>query len=301
MTNQNDLFVLSPEEALARVPPPTGAPVTGVVGRVIGDATLALLGGVVGRLLLYAAQFVLARWLGPVDFGLFSLSLSVTQLVSVIAGFGLYMAVVRFTAIYAGENSTGRAWNLLISAGRVVAGSHALAALTMIAWPSAWAGVLREAGLARVLPLMGAALPALTLTRLVASSLTAWAGRACGRWLRARLPRSFSWPASSRVQVSQRLDLRPRPALTCCRGWRRLAPAGGSSSGGCACPAAEGAHRPGSDRQVRPSSLGVGRLEPVSQRLNILFASFLLRRRRPGGLFGSFAGHGGHELSDDDL
>ncbi len=208
MTKQKDLCVLPAEEPLPQTLHPTGTLATGIVGRVIGDATLALLGGVVGRLLLYVAQFMLARWLGPVDFGLFSLALSVTQVASVVAGFGLYLAVVRFTAIYAGEDTANRAWNLLIWAGRIVGTASGLAALTMLAWPAAWAGLLREADLARVLPIMGAALPALTLTRLVASSLNGLGRARLRSVIESALPSLLFLAGIIVLQVSQRLDLR---------------------------------------------------------------------------------------------
>jgi O-antigen/teichoic acid export membrane protein len=141
------------------------------VSRVIGDAALALVGGIAGRALLYLSQFMLARWMGPTDFGLFALALNVTQLGSVVVGFGLYMAAVRFIAIYSEQGLPDRVGGLLKWTAASVLVASGLTSLTLVAWPSWWAGALREEGLVRVLPIMGAALPFLALTRLFASSL----------------------------------------------------------------------------------------------------------------------------------
>ncbi|MCA9941230.1 MAG: oligosaccharide flippase family protein [Anaerolineales bacterium] len=141
------------------------------VHRVVGDAALAFVVGILGRGALYLSQFLLARWLGPLQFGLFSVSLTIMQLGSVATGVGLYTAAVRFVAIYA-DQSNGRAVReLLQRSSLIVLFVGGILSLSMVIWSRQWALLLREAQLAQIMPIMALALPVLTLLRLFVSGI----------------------------------------------------------------------------------------------------------------------------------
>lgn len=160
-----------------------------VIHRVVGDAALAFVAGILGRSMLYLSQFLLARWLGPLQFGLFSVSLTIMQLGSVAAGIGLYTAAVRFIAIYAHQSAGGAVRELLRRSSLLVLAVGGLLSLTMVAWPTQWALVLREAQLVQVMPIMALALPLLTLLRLSVSGINGLG------WARARTLLESALPA----------------------------------------------------------------------------------------------------------
>jgi O-antigen/teichoic acid export membrane protein len=88
--------------------------------KIDGDIiSLAKGGGIltVGKIVAYANRFViaflLARLLGPDDYGLYSLALTISAIVSTISLFGLDDAIMRYVAIYHGQGDDARLWGVI--------------------------------------------------------------------------------------------------------------------------------------------------------------------------------------------
>jgi len=67
-------------------------------------ATFMLAGYVISKLLAYVYRVIIARYLGPSDFGILSIGLAVQGIIIVLAALGLYQGVLHFIAVY---ESTG--------------------------------------------------------------------------------------------------------------------------------------------------------------------------------------------------
>jgi len=248
-----------------------------VLSRVMGDAALALAGGVAGRGLLYLSQFMLARWMGPTDFGLFALTLNVTQLGSVFVGLGLYMAAVRFVAIYSEQGIPDRVRGLLKWTAAIVLLTSGLASLALVAWPSWWAGALREESLVHVLPIMGAALPFLALTRLFASSLNGLGLARLRSLCESALPSLLFLVGIILLELFSRLSL-SRTAVLFIVAWAvATLVSGGVLLGrvGIVRQVRDDIDRPAIVRFALPA-WGVALLNQLAQRMDVLLAGFFL-------------------------
>jgi len=260
-----------------------------VVSRVMGDAALALVGGVAGRGLLYLSQFMLARWMGPTDFGLFALTLNATQLGSVFVGFGLYMAAVRFVAIYSEQGLPDRVRGLLKWTAAIVLLTSGLASLALVAWPSWWASALREESLDRVLPIMGTALPFLALTRLFASSLNGLGFARLRSMCESVLPSLLFLVGIILLELVNRLSL-PRTAVLFIVAWAvATLVSGGVLLGrvGIIQRVSDDIDRPAIMRFALPA-WGVALLNQLAQRMDVLLAGFFGHTSfaRPGSATG---------------
>lgn len=68
-------------------------------------ASTVFLGKILGRGLIMISQIVLARFLGPEQFGLYALGMTIIQIISILALFGMHNGVVRFATPYWLENN----------------------------------------------------------------------------------------------------------------------------------------------------------------------------------------------------
>jgi len=141
------------------------------VVRALNDASITLGLAFLGRLFAYIAQYALAYWLGPSDFGLFALSSTVIRLLGVMVGLGLYTACVRFGAIYVSEGKGQAFYHLIRASAIVVLGLGGAFGLSLGLLAEKWALLLREAKVAFILAIMGSALPFLALARVFAAGL----------------------------------------------------------------------------------------------------------------------------------
>lgn len=111
---------------------------------------------------MYAAAIVVARLLGPDNFGIFQLGVSAIGLNVILYELGLPTAILRYVAIYDGENDAARAKGTAVG-GAVLCGGLGLigaAVLALLADPIA-RGIFHKPALAPILPIMALQLPAL--------------------------------------------------------------------------------------------------------------------------------------------
>ncbi len=112
---------------------------------------------------MYAMVIVVARLLGKSDFGLFSLGLSAIGLNVILYELGIPTAVMRYVAVYDGEDDPARAKGAAIG-GSALAGALGLVGgviLAVLARPIA-ERVFGKPDLAPILPIMALQLPALS-------------------------------------------------------------------------------------------------------------------------------------------
>lgn len=100
----------------------------GMASRIIRGAGITFAIQVSGVILAYAAQVLLARWLGTTEYGRYTYALSWATLLSVPAGLGLNVAVLRYIPQYRAKKEPGllhgvmrRSRQLALGAGTVVA------------------------------------------------------------------------------------------------------------------------------------------------------------------------------------
>src|SRR3989344_4374799 len=65
---------------------------------IVKGAGISLFGGLFGRALGYLARVIMARYLGPGEYGLFSLAVSVFGVIAVFVVIGLPVGIVRFVS-----------------------------------------------------------------------------------------------------------------------------------------------------------------------------------------------------------
>ncbi len=119
-------------------------------------------GSVFEAAFMYAMAIVVARLLGKADFGLFSLGLSAVGLNVIFYELGIPTAVMRYVAVYDGENDPARAKGTAIS-GTLTAGIVGLIGgmvLALLAGPVA-RRIFGKPDLAPILPIMAIHLPTL--------------------------------------------------------------------------------------------------------------------------------------------
>jgi len=131
--------VASPQEALQSD-----------IRRLAKGAGTALLGRIGGRGLQLISQVVLARLLGPTDFGLFALGWTVLQMSSLIAPLGLHQGVVRYGALF-WRKDNGRFRSVLLqSLGVTALLATAMALALFVAAPWLAIAVFQKPGLEAV-------------------------------------------------------------------------------------------------------------------------------------------------------
>lgn len=89
------------------------------IGRVVRGAGVGSFGQVIGRVLNYATQIMLARMYGPAQLGLYVLGTTLIQVSVIFAQLGMNYGVVRYVAHYRAEGETARVRGTIIMALRV--------------------------------------------------------------------------------------------------------------------------------------------------------------------------------------
>ncbi len=83
-------------------------------------AGIVFVGTGIGMFFAYLVTLIVARFLGPTDFGLISMASTVTTIVSTVILVGMPDGVTRFTAFYRGKNDQSRIKGVIISATEIV-------------------------------------------------------------------------------------------------------------------------------------------------------------------------------------
>lgn len=143
------------------------------------DVTAAARGGGVvfgGKLFAWGARFVLAvllaRLLGAIEYGLYTVALSIAAVVSALAVFGLDAAMIRYLAIFSSRGDSARMRGSLQVGFSVPIVLSVLAALVLVAMADTIAnGLVGEPDLAPLLGITAMLVPAMVLNALLASML----------------------------------------------------------------------------------------------------------------------------------
>jgi len=132
-------------------------------------AGIALVGRVGGRVLLLLNQVILARLLGPTEFGLFALGWTVLQMGSLISPLGLHQGIIRYGSQYWRADSARLRAVLQQSLGLVVLLGSVGALTLFIAAPWLAFEIFREPGLVGVFRGFALALALAAILRVAAA------------------------------------------------------------------------------------------------------------------------------------
>lgn len=128
---------------------------------------IALIGSTIVRVTTFGLHILLARVLGPAAYGLYALGGSVTAIGQSIASLGLTQGIVRYCAIYRGEDDKARLKGVLLSAAAISLVSSVLIAFILFAFARAISDhFFRKAELTNVLRVFALALPFCVLTAM---------------------------------------------------------------------------------------------------------------------------------------
>jgi O-antigen/teichoic acid export membrane protein len=94
----------------------TSDPINQDVNNVVKGASLSLIGKIVGRILSFATDIMLARVLGASIFGLYSIGWTLFRILQMIIPLGFPQGVIKFVPEYQLKKSTGLIKGLIISA-----------------------------------------------------------------------------------------------------------------------------------------------------------------------------------------
>lgn len=138
-----------------------------LTNRLAKGGGVTLLGSGFGKLLQFGFHILLGRVLGPGAYGLYALGFSLLQLVSQISDLGLRSGIVRFIAIYQGQDDPERVKGTLISAFSIatLVSLGMGTAMFIFAWPLA-VHVFHDAQLSLVLRVFAVALPFFMLVQM---------------------------------------------------------------------------------------------------------------------------------------
>jgi O-antigen/teichoic acid export membrane protein len=88
--------------------------------KIAKGAGIVFTGTGIGMFFAYLGMMIVARSLGPTDFGLISLASAVATIASTVVLVGMPEEVVRYVSFYKGRNDEGRIKGVIISALKVV-------------------------------------------------------------------------------------------------------------------------------------------------------------------------------------
>jgi O-antigen/teichoic acid export membrane protein len=157
-------------QILASVQPTEESPVLDVVPHVATTSIVVLLGSAFGNGLNYLFGLYLARALGPVEFGLYALAITVFNIAVLLSPLGMETAVLRFVSQEANAASTQ---STILSALGVTAAFGTFLALTLAVFSNQLAGAFGKPELAHVLIVLAMGVPVVALSTVLLSSLQA--------------------------------------------------------------------------------------------------------------------------------
>jgi O-antigen/teichoic acid export membrane protein len=88
--------------------------------KIAKGAGIVFIGTGIGMFFAYLGMMIVARLLGPTDFGLISLASAVATIASTVVLVGMPQGVVRYVSFYKGKNDEQRIKGVIVSALKVV-------------------------------------------------------------------------------------------------------------------------------------------------------------------------------------
>jgi O-antigen/teichoic acid export membrane protein len=155
-------------QSAAPSPPPDPQAAASRLGKIARGGVLMLGGSGIEAALGFALAVVAGRWLGKHDYGLFSLGWQVITLSVILSEVGLPMAVLRYVAVYDGEQdpegAKGAAYGGTLFAGLL---GGAIAAVLFAGTHRVAEHVFHKPDLALILPIMAVQLPIVAVTTML--------------------------------------------------------------------------------------------------------------------------------------
>src|SRR3989344_405122 len=75
---------------------------------IVKSSFIVLFGVIISKILIYIYRIIIARYYGPEEYGLFSLSVAIAGVFIAIFGLGLNEGLLRFIPIFRGENELNK-------------------------------------------------------------------------------------------------------------------------------------------------------------------------------------------------
>lgn len=136
--------------------------------------SLLLLASAFGNGLNYVFGIFLARTLGPDDFGLYALAVTLFNILTLAAVFGMDTGAIKFVSHHLVGGQLRKAAVTLVAAASMALGSGLLAALGLVSLASSLAVVYGKPEVASICRLLAAAIPFATVTAVLLSVLQAF-------------------------------------------------------------------------------------------------------------------------------
>ena len=76
-----------------------------IVDKIALSAMIVFIGMIISKILTYAYRLIVARFLGPEEYGTLTLSLSILYLLIVLSNIAHPSAIVRYASFYKGKNN----------------------------------------------------------------------------------------------------------------------------------------------------------------------------------------------------
>jgi len=141
------------------------------ISEAAGSAAFVGVGNIGGSLLKYGGNLVIQRGFGAAAFGLYTLSMSVVNLVAAIFNLGLDDAMVRYVSIYRTKRQTGSLQGLSIFCTAIVGVTGILGALLVFFYAPFLAAIKHSPGLTPLLQIMAPMVPLLCMQTIWISGL----------------------------------------------------------------------------------------------------------------------------------
>lgn len=100
--------------------------------KIAKGASVVFIGTGIGMLFAYLGMMIVARFLGPTDFGLITLASAVATIASTVVLMGMPQGVVRYVSFYKGNNDRERIKGVIVSALKVVLPLGIIAAILLV-------------------------------------------------------------------------------------------------------------------------------------------------------------------------
>jgi len=127
--------------------------------KVAKGAGIVFIGTAVGMLLAYISVLIIARFLGPEDYGLISLASAVTTIASTVVLVGMPEGIVRFVSFYKGRGEGGKIKGVIVSAIQIVLPLSILASSIIFLFADSISLIFKEQELAPILRIFSIGIP----------------------------------------------------------------------------------------------------------------------------------------------
>ncbi len=127
--------------------------------KVAKGAGIVFIGIAVGMLSAYITVLIIARFLGPKDYGLISLASAVTTIASTVVLIGMPEGVVRFISFYRGRGESRKIKGVIVSAIQIVLPLSIVASFTIFFFSDSISLIFKERELVPILRIFSVGIP----------------------------------------------------------------------------------------------------------------------------------------------